>query len=107
MALRTYARQAINCKTGDQTWQTQAKKINPPKEARLAVLGVAPEFRGKGVAALFYAESLLRGKKKFIGGELSWVEETNEEIIRGITLMGASKYKTYRIFEAPLLSGNA
>ncbi len=77
-------------------------KTQGPKEARLAVLGVTPEFRGKGVAALFYAETLLKGKKKFIGGELSWVEETNDEIMKGITVMGGQRYKTYRIFEAAL-----
>jgi GNAT superfamily N-acetyltransferase len=77
-------------------------KVRGPKEARLAALGVAPEFRGKGVAALFYAETLLKGGKKFQGGELSWVEETNEEIIKGIAVMGGHKYKTYRIYEAAL-----
>ena len=75
-------------------------KTRHPKEARLAVLGVAPEFRGKGVAALFYAETLLTGRRKYIGGEMSWVEESNDEIIKGITLMGGQKYKSYRIFEA-------
>ncbi len=72
-----------------------------PSEARLAVLGVAPEFRGKGVSALFYAETLLTGGKRYKGGELSWVEENNEEIIKGITVMGAEKYKTYRLYEKP------
>jgi len=74
-------------------------KTSPPKEARLAALGVAPEFRGRGVAALFYAETLLRGRKAYQGGELSWVEETNEEIMHGIEVMGGTRYKTYRIYE--------
>lgn len=77
-------------------------KMKHPKEARLAILGVAPEYRNKGIAALFYYETLIRGKKKYIGGELSWVEETNEDIIKAIQVMGGQKYKTYRIFEAPL-----
>ncbi len=75
-------------------------KTRAPKEARLAVMGVSPEYRNKGIAALFYYESLVRGKKKVIGGELSWVEESNEEMIRAIELMGGKKYKSYRIFEA-------
>lgn len=74
-----------------------------PTEARLAVLGVAPEFRGKGVAALFYAETMLTGGKRYKSGELSWVEENNEEIVKGITVMGGEKYKTYRLFEKPQL----
>ncbi len=72
-----------------------------PSEARLAVLGVAPEFRGKGVAALFYAEALMTGGKRYKSGELSWVEENNEEIIKSIGVMGGEKHKTYRLFETP------
>jgi GNAT superfamily N-acetyltransferase len=81
-------------------------KTRRPKEARLSVLGVKPEFRNKGIGALFYAETLLKGGRKFLGGELSWVEENNEEIIHGISAMGAKRYKGYRIFESPI-SANA
>lgn len=81
-------------------------KTSRPHIARLAVLGVAPEFRGKGVAALFYVETLKRGGAKFEAGELSWVEENNDEIIKGITVMGGREYKTYRIYERPIV-GNA
>lgn len=77
-------------------------KTKTPKEARLAVLGVKPEFENLGIPAVFYFESFERGKKKIIGGELSWIEETNIPMIRSLELMGAEKYKTYRIFEAPL-----
>jgi hypothetical protein len=35
-----------------------------------------------------------------MGGELSWVEETNEEMIGAISVMGGKRYKNYRIFEA-------
>lgn len=82
-------------------------KTKRPQEARLAVLGVKPEYRNKGLGALFYAETLLRGGKKFVGGELSWVEANNDEIIHGISAMGARKYKNYRIYETPVETGNA
>lgn len=85
-------------------WQL---KTSYPKEARLAVLGVRPEFQASGLAAVFYYESLSRGKNKVIGGELSWVEETNEPMIRSIELLGGKKYKNYRIFEQPLTGGVA
>ncbi len=81
-------------------------KTSRPKEARLSVLGVRAEFRNKGIGALFYAETLIKGRQKFIGGELSWVEANNQEIISGITVMGAKRYKTYRIYETPLSKGN-
>ena len=63
-------------------------KTSSPKLARLAILGVRPQYRNSGIAALFYFESLMRGKKKYTGGELSWVEESNKEIIHAITVMG-------------------
>lgn len=81
-----------------------ALKTRRPKEYRLVILGVKPEYRHLGLGALFYYESLMRGKKKVIGGELSWVEENNEEIIKGITLMGGKPYKTYRIYEQSLIN---
>lgn len=81
-----------------------ALKTRRPKEARLAILGVRPEFRNTGIAALFYYESLVRGGKKYIGGELSWVEESNKEIIHAITVMGGKKYKCYRIYEQAIQS---
>lgn len=81
-------------------WHLKTKR---PKEARLLLLGIIPEFRNKGIASLFYFETLKRGKGKFIGGELSWIDEDNEEIIRAIELMGGKCYKTYRIFEKKLV----
>lgn len=80
-------------------WQLKTKH---PKEARLAVLGVKPEYQASGIAAVFYYETLMRGRNKFIGGELSWVEENNEPMIRSIHLMGGQKYKSYRIYETAI-----
>lgn len=77
-------------------------KTSSPKEARLTILGVHPQYRNSGIAALFYHETLARGKKKFIGGELSWIDEDNKEIMHAITVMGGKKYKSYRIFERVL-----
>jgi len=77
-------------------------KTSHPREARLAVLGVHPEYRNAGLGALFYYETLIRGQKKYIGGELSWVDSENVDIIKGITLMGAKPYKRYRLFEKQL-----
>lgn len=77
-------------------------KTSHPKEARLAALGIHPDYRNSGIAALFYYETLNRAKRNYIGGELSWVDENNAEIIKGITVMGGEKYKSYRIFESPL-----
>ncbi|MFM8314518.1 MAG: GNAT family N-acetyltransferase [Deltaproteobacteria bacterium] len=77
-------------------------KMNPPKEARLAVLGVKPEFQASGVASVFYLEAIRRGGKRFAGAECSWIEESNTAMMRSLELLGAKKYKNYRIFEKPL-----
>lgn len=77
-------------------------KINPPKEARLAVLGVRPEFQLSGVAPVFYYETIIRGKKRFIGAECSWIDESNAPMMRSLELMGAKPYKNYRIYEKAL-----
>jgi ribosomal protein S18 acetylase RimI-like enzyme len=80
-------------------WQL---KMKPPKEARLAVLGVKPEFQASGVAAVFYLEAIKRGGKRFLGAECSWIEESNISMMRSLELIGAKRYKNYRIFEKPL-----
>jgi GNAT superfamily N-acetyltransferase len=77
-------------------------KMNPPKEARLAVLGVKPEFQASGVAPVFYLETILRGREQFLGAEASWIEESNTPMIRSMELLGAKKYKNYRVYEKPL-----
>ncbi len=77
-------------------------KMSHPKEARLFLLGVEPEFRNTGIAALFYYESLMRGKNKYLGGELSFVMEENNVLIKGIEAMGGKLYKTYRVFQRPI-----
>ena len=78
-------------------------KTRRPTEARLAVLGVLPEFRNKGIAPVFYFESLRRGKQNYVGGEISWVQDINTEINKTAAAMGVERYKTYRIFERPIL----
>ena len=77
-------------------------KMNPPREARLAVLGVKPEFQASGVAPVFYYETIIRGRQKFLGAEASWIEESNTPMIRSLEMLGGKKYKNYRVFEKNL-----
>mgnify|MGYP000393784222 CR=1 FL=1 len=77
-------------------------KTSKPKEIRLAVLGMKPEYQNTGIAALFYSESFVRGQHKWVGGELSWIEESNEPMMKSIGIFGAKRYKNYRIFEQAL-----
>lgn len=78
-------------------------KMRPPKEARWMAMGVAPEYRNLGIAPVFYYETLMRGRKRsYIGGEISWIDETNEDVFQGLEVMGARRYKNYRIYEKML-----
>jgi GNAT superfamily N-acetyltransferase len=70
------------------------------KSVRVVALGVAEEFRTTGVGAAFYA-MLVRNARKLGFGEceMSWILEDNVLMNRSIELMGAKRYKTYRIYE--------
>lgn len=97
---------------GSPTWLRVLKfvwwlKTSRPKEARLAVLGVKKEFRNKGIGPLFYVEALVKGGAKFVGGELSWIEANNRDLIAGIEVIGAKRYKGYRVYEKPLGGASA
>ena len=82
-------------------------KFNRPKAARLILLGVREKYRASrkygALAAVLYEEVATRGLKRgYVGGELGWTLEDNEQINRGIERMGAKKYKTYRLYQREL-----
>ena len=67
--------------------------------ARLILLGVLPEFRGRGIAALL-AEEQVKSARHFHArrAELSLVQETNKKMLHVISAFGGVKCKTYRLF---------
>jgi 8-amino-7-oxononanoate synthase len=70
---------------------------------RIILLGVMPEYHGRGVDALLYRETLERAQKngmKF--GEASWVLESNTAMTRAAQAMQGEAYKRYRVFEKTL-----
>lgn len=79
---------------------TEKKSIDT---ARILVLGVLKEFRGRGIDALLYRETMERAKKKgYNFGEASWVLEDNKPMNRAAQMMNGEKYKTYRVYEKTL-----
>jgi hypothetical protein len=70
------------------------------KSLRVLTLGVVEEYRASGLAAGFYA-TLFRNARKLGYGdcEMSWILEDNILMNRSLELMGAKRYKTYRIYE--------
>ncbi len=68
--------------------------------ARIIVLGVIPQYRGKGFDSVMYWEVLQRAAKHNIyTAEASWVLEDNVMMNRGAKMMNAEAYKTYRIYD--------
>lgn len=82
-------------------------KVEGAKSGRLILLGIKKEFRmNRKYAALslmLYAEMNDGGKRSGINwGELGWTLEDNSAVNAGIRMMGAKKYKTYRVYEKAL-----
>jgi len=67
---------------------------------RVLALGVVEEYRTSGLAAGFYATLVRNARKLGFGDcEMSWILEDNTLMNRSLEVMGAKRYKTYRIYE--------
>jgi len=91
---------AMNLPIG--VWNLMSKK-KAIDTVRILVLGVLKEYRGRGIDAMLYWETMERAKRKgYNFGEASWVLEDNESMNRAALMMQGEKYKTYRIYEKPI-----
>jgi GNAT superfamily N-acetyltransferase len=71
---------------------------------RVLILGVTEGYRRMGVDVLLYAETFKEALRKgYKTGELSWILEDNVAMIRPLKAIGARHYKTYRIYDKPLV----
>jgi len=82
-------------------------KVEGAKSARLLLLGIKKKFRLQrkyaGLSLFLYGEMNDGGKRAGITwGELGWTLEDNAAVNAGIRMMGAKKYKTYRLYEKSL-----
>jgi len=77
-----------------------ARKIS---RARVLLLGVIPEFRGRGVDAVLYERvwqnSVKHGMPR---GEAGWILEDNALMNKAATQLGFRVSKTYRVYDKPL-----
>jgi GNAT superfamily N-acetyltransferase len=75
------------------------------KTGRLVALGVIPEFRRHGVAEKLVLQIIEEAMlKNGVTGECSMTLENNRLINRFLEAIGADRYKTYRIYERPILA---
>ncbi len=69
-------------------------------QLRLAILGLMPEYRNKGLETVLidelYKYAMSKGYQRC---ECSWVLEDNRAMNRALEASGATLYKTYRIYQ--------
>jgi len=72
------------------------------RQARFVALGVLEKYRRAGIAEMLVLQVLEEGAGRGFCAELSMTLEENVMVNRFIETMGASKYKTYRIYRRPV-----
>jgi GNAT superfamily N-acetyltransferase len=68
------------------------------RTARFIALGVVEKYRRAGIAETLVLQVMEEGASRGFCGELSMTLENNTMVNRFIEAVGASKYKTYRIY---------
>lgn len=72
------------------------RKIN---RIRTALMGVLPDWQGRGIDALLHKEAITNGLETgFNSAELGWVLETNTTMMRVAERIGGHIEKTYRMY---------
>jgi GNAT superfamily N-acetyltransferase len=70
---------------------------------RVLLLGLLPEWHGRGVDAVLYRHIWENGYARgYRWAEAGWILEDNHAMINGLTRMGFEVYKTYRVYERPI-----
>ncbi len=85
-------------------WRLKVKKL---PEARMPLMGVRKKLHGKPLGAAFAYKIIemvntANMDNGVISSELSWILETNTDMLTMLTDMGGEIYKTYRIYERAL-----
>ncbi len=75
-------------------------KLKRLTRARILLLGILPEWRGKGIDAALYHWIWTRAAERGIGwGEAGWLLEDNTAIIQGLAKAQFTPYKSYRLLD--------
>lgn len=81
----------------DLLWSLKMKRI---RRARILLLGVHPEYHGKGIDAMLYHWIWTKsGERKIYWGEAGWILEDNPAMNAGLEKMTFRVYKTYRLYD--------
>lgn len=72
---------------------------NKIRSIRTALMGVLPEWQGRGIDTIMHQRAVGKGLKRgFYTSELSWLLETNTSMINVALRLGAWEEKRYRIY---------
>jgi GNAT superfamily N-acetyltransferase len=82
-------------------WRLWRRKFH---RARILLLGMLPEWQGKGVDAMLYhwIWTTCGEKLGITWGEAGWILEDNAAMNAGLEKMGFRVYKTYRLYDRAL-----
>jgi GNAT superfamily N-acetyltransferase len=84
----------------DLLWSLKLKRI---RRARILLLGVHPDYQGKGVDAMLYHWIWTKsGERRIYWGEAGWILEDNPAMNAGLEKMTFRVYKTYRLYDRPI-----
>lgn len=83
-------------------WIFFLMKTHRIRSVRQVVLGIDPDHRERGLAALMCYDNVLRSRKQGDWAELSWIESNNKEVIAVIEAMGGVWSKTYHLYRRSL-----
>lgn len=75
-------------------------KTHRLRRCRIILLGILPEWRGRGVDAMLYHWIWTKaGEQKIYWGEAGWILEDNPAMNAGLEKMNFHVYKTYRLYD--------
>lgn len=75
------------------------------RHTRVITMGVKPEHRKKGLDSMLILQLHIESSKYDMPrGECSWILEDNMPMRRGLERINGVVYKTYRVYEKPILS---
>jgi len=81
-------------------WLRLGKAMRRIRSARFILLGVLPEYRGRGIAPMLVDATVATARVVGIEhAELSLIQDTNLEMRRVVEAFGGRRSKTYRLYE--------
>jgi len=81
----------------DLLWSLKMKRL---RRCRIMLLGILPEWRGKGIDAMLYHYIWTTASKhRIYWGEAGWILEDNPAMNAGLEKMEFTVYKTYRMYD--------